>query len=157
MYSLRLPDRVPPVAATAQGEGLSSATATAMSTQPTTDECATDGYDEAESAAMPATAATTAVVVSSSSSSNEDGTHDRSSSLSPTLLLKLFQAHKPQFSGADQQDAQEFLTELLDTLHEDLKGRGRGKPSSSSSMDPPHSSSATTTTIPGRYLCMYVM
>jgi hypothetical protein len=38
-----------------------------------------------------------------------------------TSLLKAFQAHKPQFSGADQQDSQEFLCELLDTFHEDLK------------------------------------
>lgn len=43
------------------------------------------------------------------------------SNLSPTTLLKAFQAHKPQFSGADQQDSQEFLCELLDTFHEDLK------------------------------------
>jgi len=42
-------------------------------------------------------------------------------SYSPTTLLKAFQAHKPQFSGADQQDSQEFLCELLDTFHEDLK------------------------------------
>lgn len=42
-------------------------------------------------------------------------------SYSLTTLLKLFQAHKPQFSGADQQDSQEFLCELLDTFHEDLK------------------------------------
>jgi hypothetical protein len=42
-------------------------------------------------------------------------------SYSLNSLLKLFQAHKPQFSGADQQDSQEFLCELLDTFHEDLK------------------------------------
>lgn len=42
-------------------------------------------------------------------------------SYSLTTLLRLFQAHKPQFSGTDQQDSQEFLCELLDTLHEDLK------------------------------------
>jgi len=60
----------------------------------------------------------TAVVALPVQDSCEDGI---SSSLSPTTLLKLFQAHKPQFSGADQQDAQEFLCELLDTLHEDLK------------------------------------
>ena len=38
-----------------------------------------------------------------------------------TTLLRTFQTHKPQFSGADQQDAQEFFSELLDTFHEDLK------------------------------------
>ncbi len=41
--------------------------------------------------------------------------------ISPTTFYKLFQGHKTQFSGADQQDAQEFLSELLDTFHEDLK------------------------------------
>lgn len=42
-------------------------------------------------------------------------------SMSPTALLRAFQQHKPYFTGADQQDAQEFLSELLDTFHEDLK------------------------------------
>jgi hypothetical protein len=42
-------------------------------------------------------------------------------SFSPQSLLKAFQSHKPQFSGADQQDSQEFLCELLDAFHEDLK------------------------------------
>jgi ubiquitin C-terminal hydrolase len=41
--------------------------------------------------------------------------------LSPVSFYKLFQSHKSQFTGADQQDAQEFLAELLDTFHEDLK------------------------------------
>ena len=149
MYSLRLPDRVLPVAF---GEGDDPSTAIAVSTQSTAtlisaEESTTGGYDETAavgSAPLPVHAV----------SINEDCTTD---SLSPTLLLKLFQAHKPQFSGADQQDAQEFLTELLDTLHEDLKQpdpakegiRMRmGKPS----MDLPSSSSATTTTATaGRY------
>lgn len=146
MYSLRLPDRVLPVAF---GEGDDPSTAIAVSTQSTAtlisaEESTTGGYDETAavgSAPLPVHAV----------SINEDCTTD---SLSPTLLLKLFQAHKPQFSGADQQDAQEFLTELLDTLHEDLKQEGMrmrmgmGKPS----MDLPSSSSATTTTATaGRY------
>jgi hypothetical protein len=41
--------------------------------------------------------------------------------ISPITLYKTFQGHKTQFVGADQQDAQEFLSELLDTFHEDLK------------------------------------
>lgn len=145
MYSLRLPDRVLPVAF---GEGDDPSTAIAASTQSTTtlisaEESTTGGHDETAavgSAPLPVHAV----------SINEDCTTD---SLSPTLLLKLFQAHKPQFSGADQQDAQEFLTELLDTLHEDLKQPEEGmrmrmgKPS----MDlPSSSSSATTTTTTGR-------
>ena len=148
MYSLRLPDRVLPVAF---GEGDDPSTAIAASTQSTTtlisaEESTTGGHDETAAAVGSAPLPVHAVSI------NEDCTTD---SLSPTLLLKLFQAHKPQFSGADQQDAQEFLTELLDTLHEDLKQpdpakegmRMRmGKPS----MDLPSSSSATTTTTTGR-------
>jgi hypothetical protein len=41
--------------------------------------------------------------------------------VSPIGLFRTFQQLKSQFSGADQQDAQEFLAELLDTFHEDLK------------------------------------
>ena len=141
MYSLRLPDRVLPVAF---GEGDDPSTAIAASTQSTTtlisaEESTTGGHDETAAAVGSAPLPVHAVSI------NEDCTTD---SLSPTLLLKLFQAHKPQFSGADQQDAQEFLTELLDTLHEDLKQQGMrmGKPS----MDLPSSSSATTTTTTGR-------
>jgi len=40
-------------------------------------------------------------------------------------------AHAPQFSGADQHDSQEFLTFLLDGLHEDLN-RVLHKPSNGS-------------------------
>lgn len=151
MYSLRLPDRVLPVAV---GEGYDPSTATAVSTQSTAtstsaEECPTGGYDE--------TAVGSAPLPVHAVSINEDCTYSStdSLSLSPTLLLKLFQAHKPQFSGADQQDAQEFLTELLDTLHEDLKQPDPAKEGmrmrmGKSSMDLP-SSSATTTTTAGRY------
>lgn len=68
--------------------------------------------------------ATTASPAQSSTIATTTATLPRSlqySNLSPTTLLKIFQAHKPQFSGADQQDSQEFLCELLDTFHEDLK------------------------------------
>lgn len=40
---------------------------------------------------------------------------------SPTSFIKMFQHFKPQFTGQDQQDSQEFLNELLDAFHEDLK------------------------------------
>ena len=38
----------------------------------------------------------------------------------PSLSQKSICSHAPQFSGSDQHDAQEFLSFLLDGLHEDL-------------------------------------
>lgn len=43
-------------------------------------------------------------------------------------------AHAPQFSGSDQHDSQEFLTFLLDGLHEDLN-RVLHKPSNGTTPD----------------------
>lgn len=42
------------------------------------------------------------------------------SSFSSTSSQKSICSHAPQFSGSDQHDAQEFLSFLLDGLHEDL-------------------------------------
>jgi ubiquitin C-terminal hydrolase len=40
---------------------------------------------------------------------------------SPSTFLKAFKHYKPYFDGNDQHDSQEFLSELLDSIHEDLK------------------------------------
>jgi ubiquitin carboxyl-terminal hydrolase 4/11/15 len=39
---------------------------------------------------------------------------------SPSKFKKVVEKCKPIFSGHDQQDAQEFLSEILDSLHEDV-------------------------------------
>lgn len=44
----------------------------------------------------------------------------RSRPFSPIPSQKSICSHAPQFSGSDQHDAQEFLSFLLDGLHEDL-------------------------------------
>merc|ERR1719409_496615 len=46
---------------------------------------------------------------------------------SPTAFKKAVARHKPQFQGAEQHDAQEFLAALLDALHEDVN-RVKQKP-----------------------------
>lgn len=40
--------------------------------------------------------------------------------ISPSKFKKVVEKCKPIFSGHDQQDAQEFLSEILDSLHEDV-------------------------------------
>ena len=42
------------------------------------------------------------------------------SSLSPTVLKRAIELFAPQFYGVQQQDSAEFLSYLLDALHEDL-------------------------------------
>jgi ubiquitin carboxyl-terminal hydrolase 4/11/15 len=42
------------------------------------------------------------------------------SSLSPTILKRAIELFAPQFYGVQQQDSAEFLSYLLDALHEDL-------------------------------------
>lgn len=49
--------------------------------------------------------------------------------VSPMEFKRVLQRSKPQFSGNDQQDSQEFLAELLDALHEDLNRFDRSKES----------------------------
>ncbi|OAX40329.1 cysteine proteinase [Rhizopogon vinicolor AM-OR11-026] len=46
--------------------------------------------------------------------------HSELPHLNPTMFRKSICTHAPQFSGSDQHDSQEFLTFLLDGLHEDL-------------------------------------
>lgn len=46
--------------------------------------------------------------------SNQNG------SLSPTVLKRAIELFAPQFYGVQQQDSAEFLSYLLDALHEDL-------------------------------------
>ncbi len=55
-------------------------------------------------------------------------------SLPPALFKKCINATKPAFGGHDQQDAQEFLVELLDTIHEDLNNKSSKPPSATSSI-----------------------
>jgi hypothetical protein len=52
----------------------------------------------------------------SSGSKNTAVTHY----ISPSKFKKVVEKCKPIFSGHDQQDAQEFLSEILDSLHEDV-------------------------------------
>ncbi|KAG1771533.1 hypothetical protein EDD22DRAFT_574345 [Suillus occidentalis] len=49
-----------------------------------------------------------------------DMSHSELPHLIPTSFRKSICTHAPQFSGSDQHDSQEFLTFLLDGLHEDL-------------------------------------
>lgn len=59
------------------------------------------------------------------------GTHQRQHGLAryiaPSNFKKVLQKCKPQFAGHEQQDVQEFLSELLDSLHEDLNKFDRAK------------------------------
>ena len=41
-------------------------------------------------------------------------------SISPSALKRAIELFAPQFSGVQQQDSAEFLSYLLDALHEDL-------------------------------------
>lgn len=41
-------------------------------------------------------------------------------SVTPASFKKCMNSVKPLFAGHEQQDAQEFLVELLDAIHEDL-------------------------------------
>lgn len=46
--------------------------------------------------------------------------HGTARTAKPVEFKKILGKHKPRFAGNSQQDAQEFLTELLDVLHEDV-------------------------------------
>lgn len=63
--------------------------------------------------------------ISQGSSKTDRGRGGKKSStvthyISPFKFKKAVEKCKPQFSGHDQQDAQEFLSEILDSLHEDV-------------------------------------
>lgn len=60
--------------------------------------------------------------------------HSELPHLIPNTFRKSICAHAPQFSGSDQHDSQEFLTFLLDGLHEDLN-RVLHKPSNGPTPD----------------------
>ncbi|KAH7922616.1 cysteine proteinase [Leucogyrophana mollusca] len=49
-----------------------------------------------------------------------DMSHSELPYLNPTTFRKSICGHAPQFGGSDQHDSQEFLTFLLDGLHEDM-------------------------------------
>ncbi|KIJ65500.1 hypothetical protein HYDPIDRAFT_27500 [Hydnomerulius pinastri MD-312] len=61
-----------------------------------------------------------------------DMSHSELPHLNPANFRKSICTHAAQFSGSDQHDSQEFLTFLLDGLHEDLN-RVLSKPSNESS------------------------
>jgi ubiquitin carboxyl-terminal hydrolase 4/11/15 len=61
-------------------------------------------------------ALTTSGASSGSNNKNTTVTHY----ISPSKFKKVVEKCKPIFSGHDQQDAQEFLSEILDSLHEDV-------------------------------------
>ncbi len=48
---------------------------------------------------------------------------DDNQSIAPHQFKKVVAAHSAQFSGTEQSDAHEFLTFLIDKLHEELKGK----------------------------------
>eukprot|EP00118_Oscarella_pearsei_P004593 m.19931 g.19931 ORF g.19931 m.19931 type:complete len:928 (+) comp27927_c0_seq2:43-2826(+) len=58
------------------------------------------------------------------------GAEFKKESVSPKSLLKVFKAHVDHFADYSQQDAQEFMSFLLDGLHEDLN-RVKEKPRTS--------------------------
>eukprot|EP01022_Parablepharisma_sp_SALTPOND_P025155 TRINITY_DN575_c0_g1_i1.p1 TRINITY_DN575_c0_g1~~TRINITY_DN575_c0_g1_i1.p1 ORF type:complete len:737 (+),score=82.87 TRINITY_DN575_c0_g1_i1:1257-3467(+) len=52
---------------------------------------------------------------------------DDNQSIAPHRFKKVIAAHSAQFSGTDQSDAHEFLTFLIDKLHEELKEKETGE------------------------------
>jgi hypothetical protein len=64
--------------------------------------------------------------------------------VSPVSFKKCLEVTKPIFSGNDQHDAQEFLVELIDTIHEDINDRAGGVSRSGKGASSPNDASSST-------------